>query len=184
MGLLRPTSTTCYPCDNTPLPLRGTSPLRGGIAAASGKNFLFQALLVQILLQVQNSLSVALQAQAHEGLDAGHPGVGHLAEVLPLGHIGDVDLHGGQGDRLQGVQDGHAGVGIGGGVDDDAVLLPISLLDLVHNGPLVVGLEDLHVDALLGAGVLHQLHQGGVVGLAVEVGLPNAQHVQVGAVNH
>ena len=129
-------------------------------------------------------MAVPVQPQPHVGLQAGQPGIGHLAKVLPLGHVGDVHLHRWDLYRLQGVQDGHAGVGVGGGVDDDAVKGPQGLLDLVHNGPLVVGLEDLHPNALLGAGVLHQGHQGGVVLLAVEVGLPDPQEVQVGPVNH
>ena len=107
-----------------------------------------------------------------------------MPEFLPGIYIGQVDLHRRQTHRLQGVQNGHAGVGIGGGVDDDAVHLPVGPLDLVHNGPLVVGLEQLHLSAALVCRLADKGLQGSKVLLAIDIGLPNAQHVQVWAVNH
>ena len=140
--------------------------------------------MLQIVLQEKDGLSVALQPQSHVGLHAGHASVGNLAEVLPLGDIGDVHLHRGQVHRLQRVQNRHTGVGIGGGIDYNAVGSPQSRLNPVHNGPLVVGLEYLHLHPLLGTGLLHQGHQGGVVLFPIEVRLPDPQQIQVGAVNH
>ena len=54
-----------------------------------------------------------------------------------------MDLDGGDGDGFESVQNGHAGVRVGGRVDDDAVDLAVGLLDLVDDAALVVGLEDL-----------------------------------------
>ena len=95
-----------------------------------------------------------------------------------------MDLHCGDGDGLERVQDGHAGVRIGRRVDDDAVDLAIGLLDFVDDAALVVGLEDLNlVKALRGACLLADLDQAVVVVAAVDARLANAEHVEVGAVD-
>ena len=92
-----------------------------------------------------------------------------------------MDLNGGDGDGLERVQDGHAGVRIGRRVDDDAVDLAIGLLDFVDDAALVVGLEDLDlVKALCGARLLTNLDQAVVVVAAVDAWLANTEHVEVG----
>ena len=95
-----------------------------------------------------------------------------------------MDLNGGDGDGFERVQDGYAGVRVGRRVDDDAVDLAVSLLDLVDDAALVVGLEDLDlVKALRGACLLADLYQAVVVVAAVDARLANAEHVEVGAVD-
>ena len=82
-----------------------------------------------------------------------------MAEVLAGLDGADVDLDGRDGDGLEGVEDRHACVRVGCRVDDDAVDLAVSLLDLVDDAALVVGLEDLDlVEALYGACFLADLH--------------------------
>ena len=73
-------------------------------------------------------------------------------------------------------------MGIGGGVYNYAVKDPVSGLYLVHDGPLVVGLEHFHFYALFPADLLHQFYQGFVVLLAINVRFSHAQQVQIGPV--
>ena len=129
-------------------------------------------------------MGVALEAFASDGGKAGQASVAHLAEVLAGLYGADVDLDGGDGDGLEGVQDSNAGVRVSCRVDDDAVDLAVCLLDLVDDAALVVGLEDLDlVEALCGAGLLADLHQAVVVVAAVDARLANAEHVEVGSVD-
>ena len=129
-------------------------------------------------------MCVALQPLAGDGGEAGQAGVANLAEVLADFDGADVDLDGGDGDGLEGVEDCDARVRVGGRVDDDAVDLTVSLLDLVDDAALVVGLEDFDlVKALRGACLLADLDQAVVVVAAVDARLANAEHVEVGTVD-
>ena len=129
-------------------------------------------------------MGVAPEAFAGDGGKACQTGVAYLAEVLALLDGTDVDLHSGDGDGLEGVQDRHARVRVSCRVDDDAVDLAVCLLDLVDDAALVVGLEDLDlVEALRSAGLLADLDQTVVVVAAVDARLANAEHVEVGAVD-
>ena len=96
-----------------------------------------------MLFQQLQRVGVALQALSGDGGEAGQTGVAHLAEVFAGLDCANVDLHSRDGDGFERVQDGHACVRVGGRVDDDAVDLSVSLLDLVDDAALVVGLEDL-----------------------------------------
>lgn len=137
-----------------------------------------------MLFQQLQRVGISLQALAGDGGEAGQTGVAHLAEVLAGLDGADVDLDGGDGDGLEGVQDRHAGVRVGRRIDDDAVDLAVGLLDLVDDAALVVGLEDLDlVEALRGTCLLADLDQAVVVVAAVDAWLANAEHVEVGAVN-
>ena len=137
-----------------------------------------------MLFQQLQRVGVALEAFAGDGGEAGQARVAHLAEVLAGLDGTDMDLDGRDGDGLEGVQDRHARVRVGGRVDDDAVDLAVGLLDLVDDTALVVGLEDLDlVEALGGAGFLADLDQAVIVVVAVDARLANAEHVEVGAVD-
>lgn len=129
-------------------------------------------------------MGVALEAFAGDGGEAGQAGVAYLAEVLAGLDGAYVDLHCGDGDGLEGVEDRHARMRVSCRVDDDAVDLAVGLLDLVDDAALVVGLEDLDlVKALRGARLLADLDQAVVVVAAVDTRLANAEHVEVGAVD-
>ena len=129
-------------------------------------------------------VGVALEALSGDGGEAGQARVAHLAEVLARLDGADVDLDGGDGDGLEGVENRDARVRVGRRIDDDAVDLAVGLLDLVDNAALVVGLEDLDlVEALDGASFLADLDQAVVVVAAVDARLANAEHVEVGAVD-
>ena len=120
-------------------------------------------------------MSVALQPLSGNGGEAGEAGVAYLTEVLAGLDGADVDLDGGDGDGLEGVEDRDARVRVCRGVDDDAVNLAVGLLDLVDDAALVVGLEDFDlVEALRGACLLANLDQAVVVVAAVDARLSNA----------
>ena len=111
-----------------------------------------------MFFQQLQRMGVALEAFAGDSGKAGQAGVAYLAEVLARLDGTDVDLDGGDGYGLEGVQDRHARVRVGRRVDDNAVDLAVCLLDLVDDAALVVGLEDLDlVKALRGSGLLANL---------------------------
>lgn len=140
--------------------------------------------LPKTLLQQLQRMGVPLQTLAGDGGEAGQAGVANLAEILAGLYGADVDLHGGDGDGLEGIEDCDARVRVGGRVDDDAVDLAVGLLDLVNDAALVVGLEDLDlVKALRGACLLADLNQAVIAIAAVDAWLANAEHVEVGAVD-
>ena len=74
-------------------------------------------------------------------------------------------------------------MGIGSGIDDNAVIDAVGRLNGVHNGPLVVGLEEVHLDALGVAGGVDKGQQGLVILTAVDGRLPQPQQIQIGAVD-
>ena len=116
---------------------------------------------------------MSVGAQAGDRADAGLTDIAHLSELLPLLHPGDVHLHRGDGHRLDGVQKGHTGVGIGGGVDDDALHpIKIGLLDGVHQSAFVVGLEKGHRMAFFVAVALNLFQQLGISFPSVVLRLP------------
>ena len=141
-------------------------------------------LLFEMLLQQLQRMRIALQALAGDGGEAGQAGVAHLAEVLACLDGADVDLNGGDGDGLEGIEDRYARMRVSGRVDDDAVDLAVGLLDLVDDAALVVGLEDLDlVKALCGTRLLANLDQAVVVVAAVDARLANTEHVEIGAID-
>ena len=72
-----------------------------------------------------------------------------MPELFPLMDVTDMHLDSWQLDRLQGVQKGHAVMGIGGRVNDDAVKLAVSLLDKGYQFPFQVALFALYFYAQL-----------------------------------
>ena len=95
-----------------------------------------------------------------------------------------MDLHRGDGHRLDGIQQGHTGVGIGGRIDDDALhLVKIGLLDGIHQRALVIGLEKRHFVAFFVAITLNFLQQLLIILCSVMSRLPDTQHIQVGTVD-
>ena len=55
------------------------------------------------LFQILNCLAVSLESQPGEGTFTGHSGVGDTPEGLAAVHIRQVDLHRGEGHRLQSI---------------------------------------------------------------------------------
>ena len=92
-----------------------------------------------------------------DGLDTGETCIGDLPKRLSGIHIGDVNLHSGNGYRFQGIQNGNGGVGVGSGVDDDAANLTKGLLDLIHKDTFVIGLKLLDLNVFRCGSFLQQL---------------------------
>jgi len=128
--------------------------------------------------QIGHGLGIAGEAVPGDGPFAVQGRIGEPAEFFPLVNIREMDFHRRNGGGLQRVQHGHAGVGVGGGVDDDAVHpVEIRPLDAVHQRALVVGLEKFHGHA---QGVGFSADQGAqvIVGAAaIDRRLPDAQQV-------
>ena len=104
-----------------------------------------------------------------------------MAELLALVDIGDVYLYDGRRDGADGIVEGDAGVGVGAGVEDDAVGRESYLVELVDEVALVVALEvgELHSGVLgteLGEVVVEAAS-------AVDAGLTGAEEVEVGTVD-
>jgi len=114
---------------------------------------------------------------AREGRAAGEADIGDFSKLLPAVHIREMYLHRRQADRLQRVQDGDAGVGIGRGVDYNAVENSVSGLDRVHDRALVVGLKKFDRNAAFRAVGPNGRAEGGVVGFAVELRLPQTEQI-------
>ena len=85
--------------------------------------------------------AVAINAKAANLPDRHGGNIGKMAKGFPLMNITEMDFNGGNFNGTQGIPNGHTGVGIGGGVNDNALILPQGFLDGCHQFPLTVGLE-------------------------------------------
>ena len=96
-----------------------------------------------------------------------------------------MDLHGGDADRLDRIQQRDAGMGIGTGIDHDAVgTVTVGLLDAVDQAALMVGLVELHLHTIAVAKRADLLAQGIIGTGAVQGRLTDAQHIQIRSVDH
>jgi len=107
-----------------------------------------------------------------------------VPEDLAFVDVGHVDLDGGEGDGLQRVENGDAGVGVGGGVDHDAVKASVGGLNRVDDRAFVVGLHALRLDALLYAYFLDVFEQRRIILPAVYIRLAHTEHIDIRAVDH
>ena len=133
--------------------------------------------LPDFALQKLHPPPVPLDSQPHEGSCAGRADVGDLAKGLPRFKVREVDLHCGDAHCQKGVQEGDAGVSVGPGVEDDTIVHAVSVLNPVHQVPLVVGLANVCLQAQPLGGFLDQGQEIVVGGGAVNLRLPLAQEV-------
>ena len=102
--------------------------------------------------QIFECYLIALDTCTTDRLFTIHAGIGYLPKGFSLGHIRDVYLHGRNADGFQRVQNGDAGVGIGGRIDDDAIIFAVRTLNLIHETTFVIALKMVDRDVhLLGA---------------------------------
>ena len=103
-----------------------------------------------------------------------------MAELLALVYVGYVDLNDGTAERAYAVLQGHAGMGVGAGVEHNAVVSEAYFLHLVDKYALDVALEVLYLYVGKASAQLRQV----VVERAAAVNprFARAQKVKVGAV--
>ena len=94
-----------------------------------------------------------------------------------------MDLNCRDGNRLQRIQNGHGGVGVGSGIDHNAVHLPVGPLNLIHQISLMVGLVLFDFHSFLPGGVIQKLQKIRKGVFSVNTRFPDAEHVQIGAVD-
>jgi hypothetical protein len=104
-----------------------------------------------------------------------------VAELLALVDIGDVYLDDGSLQRTDAVVQGYRGVGVGSGIEHDAVVRKTYLLHLVDEFTLNVALEilDVHIGIFglqLGQILLERR-------TAIDAWLTGAEQVKVGTIN-
>ena len=107
-----------------------------------------------LLLQEGYGLLISGEAGAFDGLYTGKASVGNLSEGLPGVYIRYMDLHCGNRYSLQGIQDRHAGMGVGGWVDDNAVDFSVGSLDFIYQISFVIGLVNLYLHTQIFGGLL------------------------------
>ena len=118
-----------------------------------------------------------------DGLAAGKSGIGDLTEGFTCIHVRDVYLHRRDGNRFQGIQYGNRSMGVGGGIDDDSINSSVSPLDLVHQVTFMIGLILLDFNVQPGCGFIQKPQQIRKGALSVDTRFPNAEHIDVRAVD-
>ena len=107
-----------------------------------------------------------------------------LPEVLALVHLRDMYFDGGYRDCLERVEQGYRGMGVGSGVQDNAIKATIGVLDGIDEITLMIGLEAhaVHKARLFGS-PFAELEQLREARLAIDVRLTDAEQVDVGPVD-
>ena len=126
--------------------------------------------------------SVAVHTETADDTEAGRGEPGVVAEVLALVHIGDMHLDDGCGDSTDAVVQGDTGVGIGTGIEHDAVVSESHLLHLVDEFSLHIALIVVYLHAGI---ALPQLFETSLKGVAaIDARFAFAQQVEVGTVDN
>ena len=95
-----------------------------------------------------------------------------VAELLSRMKIGQVDLHGRQGDSRDGISQRDTGVGQPAGIDDETLGLPARLLHPIDEGAFLVRLKGLHQQPQLTTPQQQIFVDFSQRGVAVDVGFP------------
>ena len=98
--------------------------------------------------------------------------------------VGDVHLHDDALKRLDGVDDGDRGEGIGGRIDDDGVRASARLLDQVDQLALVVRLVKGQRQRKPRGGLLAALLDLRQRGRAIDMRLAHAEQIEIGSVQN
>ena len=94
-----------------------------------------------------------------------------------------MHLHSGNAHRFQRIQNGDGSMGVGGRVDDNAVINAQGLLNFIHQAALVVGLVLVDCDMFCFGGFIQQRQQIGEGIAAVNARFPDAQHIDIGSID-
>ena len=105
-----------------------------------------------------------------------------MAKLLARMHIRQVQLDGRHLGGADGVHQRQRGVGVGAGIEDDAVLGTAGGVDRIDQRAFVVALREIKRHAeRFGMGAAHRLDVGDG-GAAIDLGLAQAEQVEVGAI--
>ena len=97
-------------------------------------------------------------------------------------YVGQVDFYGGQTHGSDSVTQGVAGVGVGSGVDEDAIGPGVGFVDVVNEDTLVVGLVDAEGGLRRGRELFHLLINLRQRQSAIHPWLSHPQQIQIWAV--
>ncbi len=138
--------------------------------------------LILSVHQIINAPQISFKAQADEGFFASHSGIGNLPEILSCGNIGNMDFNRRQGNGFERIENCNARVSISGGVYDYPVELAESRLNFINYAAFVIGLKKLHLNALFSGIIVYHCAKVGIGVFAVDIWLPDAEHVDIGSV--
>src|SRR5712691_3090092 len=105
------------------------------------------------------------------------------SKLLARVDVGDVNLNGRNGERLQAIEQGQRVVRERGGIDDDARRRRCFLLKEGDDLAFIIALKEVNLDVQLSRLDADRVHQVGQRPCPVDVGLALAEQVQVGAVD-
>ena len=125
-----------------------------------------------------------MAAESGDHADRGRADIGVMTEAFTLVDIAEVHFDHRQFGGVQRIEQGDRGVGIGAGIDDDAGIGLARRLDAIDQRALVIALGELDFyPQAVGLGAASLLDVGERLA-SVDFGLPLAQHVEVGPVEH
>ncbi len=125
--------------------------------------------------------AVGVEAEAADDTLAGCRDEGMVAELFTLMDIGDVHLDDGALQRADAVVESHRRMGIGSGIEHDAVVTEAHLLHLVDELALDIALVIVDGDVGILCPQLRQILVEG--GRAVDARLTGAEEVQIGTID-
>src|SRR5665213_729891 len=127
---------------------------------------------------------IALAAQTADHAGRGEADIGAMAEALAPEDVGDVHLDDRQGGSAQRVENGNGGMCIAAGIDDDTVGRFARLLDPIDELPLVVRLAEVDGEAERGGALEAGFLDIGEGLVAIGLGLPHAEEIEIGPVEN
>ena len=138
--------------------------------------------LIAHRLQRLNGQAVAVETEAADDALATRADEALVAELLALVHVADMYLDGRCLHCLQGIEQGHAGMGVGSGVEHDAVEVKPHLVYLVDETSLVIALVVAYLD--VGIALLKLLEVAFEALVTIDAGFSFAQQVEIRTVNN
>ena len=109
-----------------------------------------------------------------------------FTEFITIVNIADMYLDDRKrSDRFDRICDGDTGMRICAGIDDDAVIMiEVGILDLIDDGSFMIGLEERNFNVSFLCFSLNIFQEIFVALIAVDLFFSDAQHIEVGTVDH
>jgi len=128
------------------------------------------------------SQQIALDSEARDLSAADGGDEGSVPEFLPGVDVGEVDFDGGNGHGREGIPERDAGVGIGGGVEDDGVEAAAGVLDPGDEFAFVIGLAEVDFGVEFGCAGPDEAFDVRERVASVDFGLAGAEEIEVRSV--